>query len=204
MEDGADELVLVAGQGNLGGDPAGRITEEAAKVPEAEDPEAFLRGHPVVGELGHGLLLGPDDVPDHVPEELLLALHVVVEAGLGEADALSHRVEGRTLEAHLGEDVDGGADDQVPPGFPAAFLSRHRGRVGGRQATTVTSGVVRERPAARFAPRGWRGRRRAVRRRRRAPPSRRRRPATPPRPRRRSAWRSDRRGRRRRRRCAAR
>ena len=113
----------------------GGIGEEAAEVAEAEGPQPFLGRHALPGEGGHGLLLGGQDVGDDVAEQLLLALHVVVEAGLRQADPVADGVERGPLQAHLGDHLGRRPHDQVPAGFPAPFPPLLReGRLGAHTA----------------------------------------------------------------------
>ena len=113
---------------------------------------------PFPGEGGHGLLLGGQDVGDDVAEQLFLALHVVVEAGLREADALADGVERGPLETHLGDHLGRRPHDQIPAGLPAPFPPLlGEGRLGAhtrRQGLRAGSLARREfRDEATFPPR---------------------------------------------------
>ena len=171
-----DGLVLDVRQRHPGGDPPGRVGEEAAEMAEAEGPQALLGRHALPGQGRHRLLLGGQDVGDDVAEQLLLALHVVVEAGLGQADPVADGVERGPLQTHLGDHLGRRPHDQVPAGLPAPFPPLLREGRAGRHAPRLRLGRgqaenqrMRRSPSVRPAPvpssvasRRWAPRRRSA------------------------------------------
>ena len=127
------------------------------RIPHGEERELHVENRPVLGrsalagatehereEIGQaglggnlrGLHGGPQRL--HLPrvaglekgeEEILLVLEVGVHGTLAEAGGGRHRVEGRPVEAPLGEDL-GGGRQQVLPGLLATTL-RGEGFEGG-------------------------------------------------------------------------